>query len=126
MRARVRIAPQDHTLLEGHQIADIVPTFAKELKRFGLLRGWNPKNGSHGTADQYVMSGRNFNQAIHYPTYGSVASYFHGFKSALPPFGLGFCASCTLEPPLAPLGPTDQTTATALDASVKATSFVRG
>lgn len=74
------------TAVPGVQFTDIVPTFAKELKRFGLLRGWNPKNGSHGTADQYVMSGRNFNQAIHYPTYGAVASYFHGFKSALPPF----------------------------------------
>jgi len=74
------------TAVPGVQFTDVVPTFAKELKRFGLLRGWNPKNGSHGTADQYVMSGRNFNQAIHYPCYGSVASYFHGFKSALPPF----------------------------------------
>ena len=74
------------TAVPGVQFTDIVPTFAKELKRFALLRGWNPKNGSHGVADQYVMSGRNFNQSIPYPCYGSVASYQHGFKSALPPF----------------------------------------
>jgi hypothetical protein len=33
---------------------------AKELQRFALLRGWNPQNGSHGTADAWVMSGRPF------------------------------------------------------------------
>jgi hypothetical protein len=74
------------TALPGVQFTEIVPTFAKELKRFALLRGWNPKNGSHGTADQYVMSGRPRSQAVRYPTYGSVVSYHLGFKSALPPF----------------------------------------
>jgi hypothetical protein len=74
------------TAVPGVQFTEILPTFAKELKRFGVLRGWNPQNGSHGTADQYVMSGRKFNQALHYPCYGSVVSYHKGFKSALPPF----------------------------------------
>ena len=50
-------------------------TFAKEINRFGLLRGWNPQNGSHGAADQYVMSGRRMNQAVRYPTMGAVVSY---------------------------------------------------
>jgi len=74
------------TAIPGVKFTDIVPTFAKEAKRFGLLRGWNPKNGSHGTADQYVMSGRPMSQAVRYPTYGSVVRHHLGFKSALPPF----------------------------------------
>jgi uncharacterized protein (DUF1501 family) len=74
------------TAIPGVQFTDIVPTFAKELKRYSLLRGWNPKNGSHGVADQYVMSGRAFNQAVRYPTYGSVVSHHLGFKTAMPPF----------------------------------------
>lgn len=74
------------TAVPGVQFTEIVPTMAKELKRFALLRGWNPKNGSHGSADQWVMSGKRFNPAIAYPTYGSVISKHHGFKSALPPF----------------------------------------
>jgi hypothetical protein len=74
------------TATAGVFFADVVPNMAKEQKRFALLRGWNPQNGSHGTADQYVMSGRKFNQAVHYPCFGSVASYYHGFKNALPPF----------------------------------------
>ena len=74
------------TAIPGIQFTDIVPNMAKHANLFGLLRGWNPKNGSHGHADQYVMSGRKFNQAVHYPTYGSVISWDKGFRSALPPF----------------------------------------
>jgi hypothetical protein len=74
------------TAIPGVKFTEIVPTFAKEMKRFALLRGWNPKNGSHGVADQYVMSGRPRNVAVRYPTIGSVVSYHKGFKSALPPF----------------------------------------
>ena len=74
------------TALPGIKFTEICPNMAKEAKRFALLRGWNPRNGSHGTADQWVMSGRRFNQAVGYPTYGSVASYYHGFKTAMPPF----------------------------------------
>lgn len=74
------------TALPGVKFTEIVPNMAREAKRFALLRGWNPRNGSHGSADQWVMSGRRFNAAMAYPTYGSVVSYYKGFKSAMPPF----------------------------------------
>lgn len=74
------------TAIPGVQFTDIVPNMAREIGRYALLRSWNPKNGSHGSADQWVMSGRRFNPAVAYPTFGSVVSYHHGFKSALPPF----------------------------------------
>ncbi|GIW93463.1 MAG: hypothetical protein KatS3mg110_1504 [Pirellulaceae bacterium] len=74
------------TAVPGVHFSEICPRMAQELKRFAVLRGWNPQNGSHGHADQWVMSGRRFNPAIAYPCYGSVVSYYHGFRSALPPF----------------------------------------
>lgn len=74
------------TATPGIVFTEIVPRMAKEQKRFALLRGWNPQNGSHGTADQWVMSGRKLNQAIAYPCYGSVVSQYKGFKTAMPPF----------------------------------------
>ncbi len=74
------------TATAGVRFTDVVPRMAKEQKRFGLLRGWNPINGSHGAADQWVMSGRKFNQAVAYPCYGSVVSHHMGFKTAMPPF----------------------------------------
>ena len=74
------------TAVPGVQFTEILPNMAKELKRFAVLRGWNPRNGSHGTADQWVMSGRRFNPAVGYPTYGSVVSFHKGFKTSMPPF----------------------------------------
>jgi uncharacterized protein (DUF1501 family) len=74
------------TAIPGVKFTEVCPNMAKEAGRFALLRGWNPQNGSHGTADQWVMSGRKFNQAVAYPCYGSVTSYYHGFKSVMPPF----------------------------------------
>ena len=74
------------TPVPGVKFTEVVPRMAQELDRYGLLRSWNPANGSHGTADQWVMSGRKFNPALTYPTYGSVVSHHHGFKSELPPF----------------------------------------
>ncbi|MDZ4687669.1 MAG: DUF1501 domain-containing protein [Planctomycetaceae bacterium] len=74
------------TAVPGVQFAEVVPRMAQELNRFALLRSWNPLNGSHGTADQYVLSGRKVNPAIHYPTMGSVVSHQFGFKTAMPPY----------------------------------------
>lgn len=75
-----------NTAIPGVQFTDVVPRMAKEANRFALLRSWNPLNGSHGTADQYVMSGRKFTSAMHYPTAGSVVAWHHGFRNELPPF----------------------------------------
>lgn len=74
------------TAIPGVQFTEILPNMARELKRFSVLRSWNPKNGSHGRADAWVMSGRRFSATVTYPTYGSVVSHQKGFKSALPPF----------------------------------------
>jgi hypothetical protein len=74
------------TAVPGVQFTEILPNMARQLHRYALLRSWNPENGSHGVADQFAMSGRKFNPAVHYPTFGSVVSWHKGFKSALPPF----------------------------------------
>jgi uncharacterized protein (DUF1501 family) len=74
------------TAIPGVQFTDVCPTLARELKRFALLRSWNPKNGSHGAADQYVLSGKPFNPNQVPPCMGSVISHVKGFKSKLPPF----------------------------------------
>jgi hypothetical protein len=74
------------TSVPGVQFSEICPRLAQELGRFSLLRSWNPKNASHGFADQYCMSGRFPNPALTYPCVGSVISHQKGFKSPLPPF----------------------------------------
>lgn len=74
------------TAVPGVQFTEIVPNMAKELKRFAVLRSWNPRNGSHGSADAYVLSGHKMNPAITYPTYGAVVSHELGFRTAMPPY----------------------------------------
>ena len=74
------------TAVPSVQFTDILPNMARSLNRYALLRSWNPENGSHGVADQFAMSGRKFNPALRYPTYGSVVSWYKGFKTALPAF----------------------------------------
>src|SRR5689334_5193760 len=36
-----------NTAVPGVQFSELCPHMAAELKRFAVLRGWNPKNGSH-------------------------------------------------------------------------------
>ncbi len=74
------------TAVPGVKFAEVAPGLARGLKRFALLRSWNPRNGGHGVADQYVLSGHRFNPAITHPCYGSIISYHRGFKTSLPPF----------------------------------------
>ena len=62
------------TAVPGIKFTEHLPTLAKELKRYSVLRGLNPRNGSHGTADAIMMSGHKFNPSITYPCYGSVVA----------------------------------------------------
>lgn len=73
------------TAVPGVQFTEILPRMARELKRYALLRGWNPKNGGHGNADQYCLSGHPVNPALIYPCYGAIVSQQKGFKTRLPP-----------------------------------------
>jgi hypothetical protein len=73
------------TAVPGVHFTQILPRMARELNRYALLRGWNPKNAGHGVADQYMLSGKPFNPAIIYPCYGSVLSHQRGFKTRMPP-----------------------------------------
>jgi hypothetical protein len=75
-----------NTTIPGVQFSEICPNMAAGLNRFAVLRGWNPKNGSHGMAEAWMMSGRQYSPAVTYPCYGSVISHAKGFRTALPPF----------------------------------------
>jgi uncharacterized protein (DUF1501 family) len=75
-----------NTAIPGVQFSEICPNMAAAANRFAVLRGWNPKNGSHGMAEAWMMSGRQYSPAVTYPCYGSVISHAKGFRTALPPF----------------------------------------
>jgi len=75
-----------NTALPGIRFSDQMPKFARHLKSFTVMRNFNPRNGSHATADAIMMSGKRFNPSITFPCYGSVVAKEKGFRTNLPPF----------------------------------------
>ncbi len=74
------------TALSGVQFSEHVPRLAKIADKLAVIRGHDPKNGSHGTADHLMMSGHKFNAALPFPCYGSVVAQERGFVDGMLPF----------------------------------------
>jgi len=68
------------------RVCDPLPTLARHQDKFSILRSLNPRNGSHGTADAYMMSGHPFNPSIIFPSYGSVIAREKGDRNQMPPY----------------------------------------
>jgi hypothetical protein len=74
------------TTLPGVRLVEHLPFLAKQTDKFSIIRGHDPKNGSHGTADHLMMTGHKFNQALAYPCYGSVVAKERGYQNGMFPF----------------------------------------
>jgi uncharacterized protein (DUF1501 family) len=74
------------TTLPGVRLAEHLPFLAKQTDKFSIIRGHDPKNGSHGTADHIMMTGHKFNPAMAYPCYGSVIAKERGYNNGMFPF----------------------------------------
>jgi len=70
----------------GIQLCDPLPQLAQHQDKYSILRSLNPRNGSHGVADAYMLSGHPFNQALTYPSYGAVVAKEQGDRNAMPPY----------------------------------------
>jgi hypothetical protein len=74
------------TTLPGVRIVEHLPLLARQTDKFSIIRGHDPKNGSHGTADHLMMSGHKFNPALPFPCYGSVIAKERGYRNGMLPF----------------------------------------
>jgi uncharacterized protein (DUF1501 family) len=74
------------TTLPGIHIAEHLPLLARQTDKFSIIRGHDPKNGSHGTADHLMMSGHKFNPALPFPCFGAVVARQRGYRNGLFPF----------------------------------------
>jgi hypothetical protein len=74
------------TNVPGISLCDLLPKLAQHQDKYSILRSLNPRNGSHGVADAYMLTGHAFNQAIIYPTFGSVIAKEKGDRDSMPPF----------------------------------------
>src|SRR5437870_1308234 len=74
------------TTLPGVRIAEHLPLLARQTDKYSIIRGHDPKNGSHGTADHLMMSGHKFNPSLPFPCYGSVVAKERGYHNGMFPF----------------------------------------
>src|SRR5207302_8068699 len=74
------------TRIPGARIAEHMPRLAAQFDKLSLIRGHDPKNGSHGVADHLMMSGHRFNPAMAFPCYGSVIARERGYRNGMFPF----------------------------------------
>ncbi|MDB5308960.1 MAG: Sulfatase [Gemmataceae bacterium] len=74
------------TTLPGVRFVEHVPLLAKQTDRLAVIRGHDPKNGSHGVADHLMMSGHPFNPSLPFPCYGSVVAKERGYVNGMLPF----------------------------------------
>jgi hypothetical protein len=74
------------TCLPGVHICEHMPRLAQQFDKLSVIRGHDPQNGSHGTADHLMMSGHRFNPALPFPCYGSVVSRERGPRDGMLPF----------------------------------------
>src|SRR4029079_4047548 len=74
------------TMTPGLQFCEHMPNLARQTDKYSIIRGHDPKNGSHGTADHLMMSGHKFNPAMAYPCYGAVVAKERGYRDCMIPF----------------------------------------
>src|SRR5437762_10656408 len=74
------------TTLPGVRFADPLPMLAQQAGRLAIIRGHDPKNGSHGVADHLMMTGHKFNPSLPFPCYGSVIARERGYEHGMFPF----------------------------------------
>jgi hypothetical protein len=74
------------TNVPGVSICDPLPMLAQHQDKYSILRSLNPRNGSHGVADAYMMSGHPFNPALTFPSFGAVIAREKGDRNSMPPY----------------------------------------
>jgi hypothetical protein len=74
------------TNVPGISVCDPLPMLAQHQDKYSILRSLNPKNGSHGVADAYMMTGHPFNPALTFPAFGAVISKEKGDRNSMPPY----------------------------------------
>jgi uncharacterized protein (DUF1501 family) len=74
------------TTLPGIRVAEHLPLLARQTDKYSIIRGHDPKNGSHGIADHLMMTGHKFNAALPFPCYGSVVAKERGYRDGMLPF----------------------------------------
>src|SRR4051812_36599193 len=74
------------TNVAGIRLCDPLPQLAQHQDQYSILRSLNPRNGAHGVADAYMLTGHPFNPALTYPSFGAVIAKEKGDRQSMPPY----------------------------------------
>ncbi len=74
------------TTLPGVRFTEHLPQLAKLTDLYSVIRGHDPRNGSHGVADHIMMTGHKFNASLPFPCFGSVVAKERGYADGMLPF----------------------------------------
>lgn len=82
------------TSVPGVQISEHLPTLAKNMNLFSLIRSFRHHNSDHGPADHYMLTGyfpqAGFNPGVipnnQRPSYGAIIAGKQGPRGAVPPY----------------------------------------
>jgi uncharacterized protein (DUF1501 family) len=74
------------TRTAGVRLCEHLPLLSGQTDKLSIIRGHDPRNGSHGTADHLMMSGHRFNPAMTFPCFGSVLARERGYRDGMFPF----------------------------------------
>jgi hypothetical protein len=83
IRGEFGTVPTTHA---GVRISEHLPLLARQTDKLSIIRGHDPKNGSHGVADHLMMSGHKFNPSMAFPCFGSVVAKERGYRAGMFPF----------------------------------------
>src|ERR1051326_3710576 len=73
------------TNVAGIQISELLPTMAKRMDKFALVRSMNPGGRDHPQATHYAITGHEINPAMQFPSLGSIITKEMGPRNAVPP-----------------------------------------
>jgi len=91
--SRERVAGTDYaaipTAVEGIQVTEHLPRVARVMDRLTLVRTVNHATvDEHGTATNFVHTGRRISETIQYPSIGSLVAHELGAADGMPPYVL--------------------------------------
>ena len=72
------------TNVAGIQVSELLPTIAKRMDKFALVRSMHTRGTDHPQATHYAITGHEINPAMQFPSLGSIITKEMGPRNAVP------------------------------------------
>jgi hypothetical protein len=76
------------TNVPGIRVSELLPTIAKRMDKFALVRSMHTRGTDHPQATHYAITGHEINPAMQFPSVGSIITKEMGPRNAVPAYVL--------------------------------------